>query len=209
MAKPDKNSKKAEAADEADAPTPTTEDAPDLQVPTAGSPLAAFAGAAVGLIAIVVFALPTVIVVAVGMVPSVVAALLPTEKRRRVAPVAMMNLAGIASVLGTLWRQDNSVGGALMALSSPISWLVILGAVGLGMALRTIFPNIAASLMERSAENRLRQFRADQKDLVVEWSAEVRSTPPAAGKTGTTRATKPATRAAPAQQTAPKTRAKA
>lgn len=179
MAKPGKKSKQAEAVD---APAP---EAAATAAPASGSPIPTVLGAGIALLGVVVFALPTVIVIAAGMTPSLVAALIPSDGRRlSVAPVAIMNLAGIASVLGTLWRSDHSIAGAIATLSSPISWLIILAAAGLGHAVRSIFPNIATSVMERSAENRVRVLKTEQREIVAEWGAEVRSPARAEAKKG-------------------------
>jgi hypothetical protein len=137
---------------EAEAEAPDTEDAETEQAAAAEPPMPVLAAVGLMLLVGIAFALPTILVAAAGMAPSLVVALMPkNESGARVAPVAIINLAGVASVLGTLWRTDHSIADALAVLSSSVSWLVILGSVVIGLAVRAVFPNVGASLMERAA----------------------------------------------------------
>ena len=144
--------KRRKDSPEPEAEAPDTEDAETEQAAAAGPPMPVLAAVGLMLLVGIAFALPTVLVAAARMAPSLVVALMPKNgSGTRVAPVANINLAGVAFVLGTLWRTDHSIADALAVLSSPVSWLVILGLVVIGLAVRAVFPNDGASLMERAA----------------------------------------------------------
>lgn len=213
MAKKDKKAKEDQKAQEVEPEAVTIAEAADAATASAaGMAMPLIIGVGVVFVAIIIFALPTFIVAAAGMVPTIVVALIPAKGRRpSIAPVALMNLAGIVSVLGPVWSGDNTVAGAIMTLQSPITWLIVLVAVGLGVALRSIFPNIATSFIARASENKGRRLKADQKDLVAEWGAGVRGPVNAGAKKGTAAAkakpalAKSASGAAAARNRAPKT----
>ncbi len=126
-------------------------------------------GAVLVCLLILVFALPTFLIVAVGMVPTIIALVLPAtaEQRKGVSTMAMLNFAGVLPVLAMLWSRGQSLGTATQLLGEPLPWLFMLGGAGIAVLLQSVLPNAAISVMEHAAEHRVQKLRSMQKDLVA------------------------------------------
>ena len=136
-----------------------------------------FVGAVLVCLLILVFALPSFLIVAVGMVPTIVARAVPAtaEQRKGVSTMAMLNLAGVLPVLAMLWSRGQSLSTVTQLLGEPLPWLFMLGGAAIAMLLQSVLPNAAISVMEHAAEHRVQRLKAMQKDLVAEWGASVKS----------------------------------
>jgi hypothetical protein len=127
-----------------------------------------------------VAALPLCMVLAAGLVPTVVAAVVDRHPRRfLVRSVGPANLAGTVLPTLTLFQTDFSISGALHVLMDPHNWLIMYGAAAIGWSLHWALPQAAyvvLDMMAKSADQRLRR-RAEQ--LIGEWGAEVSGEKPA------------------------------
>ena len=134
-----------------------------------------FGGLLIGLLALV-FALPSFIIVAAGMIPTILAYVLPTapDDKRRALAIAMLNFAGVLPVLAMLWSRGHSLDHAMQLLGEPLPWLLMLGGAAIAAMLHTVLPNAAISVMERAAEQRVGKLNACQRELVSEWGAAVK-----------------------------------
>lgn len=128
-----------------------------------------------GLLAMV-FALPSFIIVGAGMIPTLVACLLrgdPEQKRDTIA-IATLNLAGVLPVLAMLWSRGHTVNDALQLLGELLPWILMLGSAAFAVILQSVLPNAATSVMERTAEQRVRKLRGQQEKMAAEWGAAVK-----------------------------------
>jgi hypothetical protein len=119
-------------------------------------------------------ALPSVIVIAVGLVPSVVAYIVDqTPGRYASRCVGALNLAGLAPVLNRLWTGQNDINAALAIITDVYSWLAIYGASAIGWLLFLGLPNIVSTVLSMNANRRINALRDRQKDLVREWGKSI------------------------------------
>lgn len=121
-----------------------------------------------------VFALPTILVLTVGLLPTLVAFVVDVHPRRFAArSVAFLNLAGTIPFLVPLWTRGNTLEGAGKILVDPYAWLVMYSAAGMGWLVFLGMPGIAGVIMEFNARRRLRAIQVRQKKLMDEWGEEV------------------------------------
>jgi hypothetical protein len=123
---------------------------------------------------LLVFTLPTVLILCVGMLPTF-AAVLVDRRREKYATlcVGSMNFVGVIPFLATLWTEDHSFDMAFKILGDPIGWLMMLGSAGIGWAIYFVAPNIVAMFMAARIEQRIDRLRDRQTELVEEWGPGV------------------------------------
>ena len=130
--------------------------------------------------AMAVAALPLCMILAAGLLPTAVAAVVDRLPGRFLArTVGPANLAGAALPVLGLFKTEFSIAGALHILMDPHNWLIMYGAAAIGWGLHWAMPQIAQVILDMiasQAEQRLRR-RADQ--LIGEWGAEVSGNRPA------------------------------
>lgn len=151
---------------------------------------------------VMVFALPSFIIVGAGMIPTVLARALPAtpDQKRGAMAIAMLNFAGVLPVLAMLWSRGHSIDNALQLLGEPLPWLLMLGSAAIAVMLQSVLPNAAISVMERAAQQRVRQLKAQQRELIAEWGGGVQGeTEPKGSSSGP--GTDPGTGPAPVDRT--------
>ncbi len=124
---------------------------------------------------VLVFALPSFIIVGAGMVPTLLARALPAmpEQKRGALAIAMLNFAGVLPVLAMLWSRGHNLNNAMQLLGEPLPWMLMLGSAAIAVMLQSVLPNAAISVMEGAAEQRVRKLRAQQRELISEWGNAV------------------------------------
>ncbi len=124
--------------------------------------------------AVSMFAAPTALVVAVGILPGVIAILTDREPGRLTGmTVASINLITLTPILGKLWSTGNSMQLAVQLSTSVFTWaLMLLGAL-LGFMMIQMLPAAIGSVITARDKMRLERIRARQKQLVDEWGQEV------------------------------------
>ena len=120
------------------------------------------------------FAMPTALLVAVGMIPSFVAYIVDRDPDKT-APmtVAPLNLCGILPFTMDLWKHQHTMQAATHALGDPLTWLVMYGASAIGWALYFLVPPIVTNFEVMRAESRIETLNGKKKDLVEEWGPDV------------------------------------
>lgn len=118
--------------------------------------------------------IPTLMILAVGMLPTVVA-LIVDRTPQKYAPfcVGGMNFCGVFPSLLTLWTTTHSFSRSLDILADPFALLVMYGAAGCGWALYLAVPPVVSTFVTVIAQRRSAQLRAIQKRLIDEWSDNV------------------------------------
>jgi len=122
-----------------------------------------------------VVALPTVLVLSAGMVPSMVALVVDRDPNRTAGiTVGSLNLCGVMPFLLELWSQPHhKLPQALQLLSDPLTWMVMFGAAAFGWGVYSVVPLWAAQLEIARAEHRIASLRERQKALVKDWGSDV------------------------------------
>ena len=126
-------------------------------------------------IALVPFSLPTILVLAFGMIPTMAAAVLPRGGVGKNAWMAVggLNFAGLSPWLLTLWFGHHTLDYATEELLSVYPLLVAWLAAGAGWMLHLAMGPIVASYMVYTSQRRIGELVSEQRKLVDVWGEEV------------------------------------
>lgn len=118
--------------------------------------------------------LPSMMLVVVGMIPTM-AAMLTDRRREKYATlcVGCMNFTGVLPFMVELWTRDHSYEHAFSIMASPFTWLVMFGAAAIGWAIYFVAPGIVGMFIAMRADQRMQRLRRRQRDLVEEWGPGV------------------------------------
>lgn len=125
----------------------------------------------VGIFITLLIAVPaTFVVIAVGMLPSVVA--LFVDGRR--GPYAFyctasLNLAGVVPVIGTLWSQGNEFAAAMALLQDAYMWALMYSGAGFALFLLWQAPMVTRAFSESHAWQARREMERMRRHLLEEW----------------------------------------
>lgn len=121
-----------------------------------------------------VFALPTFLVLLMGMTPTLVAIMTDDRPDRyRIQVVGGFNLSGVIVFLVPLWTTGHGVEQATALLSDVYTWAVMYLAAGFGVAALWIGPQIAAAMTGFTSMRRARRFDDVRVALIEEWGRDV------------------------------------
>ena len=116
------------------------------------------------------FALPTMLVVLVGSLPTVVALLVDVHPKKYAAwSVGFFNLAGLMPYLGDLWIKNHTIEGAVGVLTDLLAWLVIYAAASAGWMVYKGMPIVGGVIMEIKVKGQIRRLTAERQKLIHEW----------------------------------------
>ncbi|MBI1778812.1 MAG: hypothetical protein HYR63_26020 [Proteobacteria bacterium] len=141
-----------------------------LRNPQAAQSAAAKVIGAMLLLGFGVFVLPTMVVLAVGMMPTM-AAYVTDRRREKYAAfcVGAANLCGVLPFALALWTVDHSFDHALKQIGDPLSWFVMYGAAAFGWAIYYVTPGIIALFLQVQIQSRIDKLKQYQADLIEEW----------------------------------------
>ena len=118
--------------------------------------------------------LPTTLVFAVMMAPTVVAYFTDRSKEKRLgATVGMLNFAGTLPAIIELWSRGQSHPVAMDLIGDVFVWATAYGAAACGWVIFGFMPNLVGSYYRLTTENRIRALVKQQKALIAEWGYEV------------------------------------
>ena len=116
------------------------------------------------------FALPTMPILLLGMIPTGVAFLVDrTPGKTAAICVAGLNFAGVAPFVATLWNGANTLNQSFGIMTDIYSWLGMYGAAAAGWLLFLALPPLVASFLKIHAAQRVASLRAVQSRLKAEW----------------------------------------
>lgn len=128
----------------------------------------------IAVLALLLGALPTAMLLAVGLAPTMVALIVDlTPGRYLTRCVGGLNAAGLVPFIHKLW-----MGGHTMALSFSIitdmyAWLVIYSASSIGWLLFLGLPGAVTVFRQLNARRRIYFLREKQRTLLEEWGDSV------------------------------------
>lgn len=129
---------------------------------------------AVVLMLVLILSPATMLVLSVGMLPTVVAFIIDrAPKRYATTTVGALNFAGVFPFLFRLWLYGNDLYAATAVLTDPPSLVAMYLAAAVGWGLYTGAPPAMAAIRRISAANTVRKLEARQKQLTEEWGSEV------------------------------------
>ena len=119
---------------------------------------------------------PTIIVLAVALIPTGVAFIMERGKGYYGGiTVGVMNLAGTTPYLADLWFSGHTVEGAVDIITNVFAWMVFYGAALFGWAIYSTTPSVVSTFMAMTAGHRITALRAQQRELVQKWGPDVES----------------------------------
>ena len=125
-------------------------------------------------IGLMVASLPSVLLLAFGLLPTLVAAIIDRSHRRSATCcVAGMNVCGVFPYLLQLWFNNHSLQATAAILTDVFALLVIYGAAAFGWLLFVIVPPVIASFLSALSQRQLSQLRATQRKIIEEWGEGV------------------------------------
>jgi hypothetical protein len=128
------------------------------------------------LLALVPFSLPTILVMFVGLLPTIVAAVVERgDNRYAWVCIGGLNFSGLAPWLFSLWFGHHTLDFAFEVVTNITMLLVAYGAAGVGSALYLALPPLVATLMSATAQHRAVGLHAAQRKLVEQWGDGVAS----------------------------------
>jgi len=132
---------------------------------------------------LVVTALPTLILVFFGLLPTLVAFIIDRSPGKATTfCVGGMNFCGLLPWLLDLWAGANTISSAMVIMTNAFALLVIFGAAAVGWALYMTIPQIVVSVLTVTSQHKVAGLRAEQKSMIEEWGAEVVPQAPAPQK---------------------------
>lgn len=151
-------------AEEADNQAP----APARRVPLA--PI----GIGLTFVGVVIFSLPTVMLVFFGMMPTLVAAIIDRSPQRySTFCVGGMNLCGVFPYLLDLWAGAADIAAATDIFTDVFALMLMYSAAGFGWMIYSALPPVVVALLQVMAQRRAAQCRELQNDLIEEWGEDV------------------------------------
>lgn len=126
------------------------------------------------IVLLLVAALPTVLLLAFGMLPGIVALIIDrTEERSATFCVGGLNFCGVFPYLMELWVQDNNLSQSMYMLTNVFVLAVMYGGACMGWMLYLSLPPVIASFIQVMSERRLEQLRGTQRKILDEWGDEI------------------------------------
>ncbi len=122
---------------------------------------------------VVPFGVPTLLV-CLGLLPTLIALVTDTDENKSgLATIGYLNLAGVLPFLIELWQKGQTMEAAWAIVRDPFSWVVMLGAAGVGQLMLYTIPVIVGSMVVMKQESRLKTLREAIKELENIWGPDV------------------------------------
>ena len=119
--------------------------------------------------------LPSTIVLAVSMVPAIVARVVdPAPGRHLTITVGSLNFAGSLWFMYDLWSAGQGFSDIMPTLGDMLGWLAALVGAGMGWAIYSLMPTVTRSIATTKSNLRLSRIRKAQEELVEQWGDPVR-----------------------------------
>ncbi|MGB1546969.1 MAG: hypothetical protein ACPHIA_00345 [Alphaproteobacteria bacterium] len=131
------------------------------------------------------FALSTVVILIIGMLPAWVALIVDRNPSKAAGKSVMsLNLVGITPYLIDLWvvGQAGQMDKAYTILTDPFTWLVMYGSAAVGWIIYLGMPHIIAIFIEMRVGHRKAQLAKLRKEIIEEWGEEIAGAIPRRGE---------------------------
>ena len=126
-----------------------------------------------------------VLLVIVGMVPTIVAFMVDREPKKYAAfCVAGMNLSGVFPAVIDLWQGANDIEAAMGIITNVFELTVMYAAAAFGWLIYMAIPPVVAALMAVAAQQRIMQLQASQREMINEWGQDIAQGLGGANETG-------------------------
>jgi len=125
---------------------------------------------AVSILVLIFAALPTAMLLAMGLALTLVARIVDTTPGRYLTIcVAWMNIGGLSPFLINLWFSGHDMATAIKIVTDVYYWFIVYSAAGMGWLLFLGLPGAVAMLRALNSKRRIYVLREKQKELILEW----------------------------------------
>lgn len=119
------------------------------------------------------------LVLIIGMLPTVVAALVDqTKGRMKTITIGLMNFAGCSPFLVEIWQRGSGFDVAFDIMTQPQAIVVMFFSAAMGYLIDWAMTGIVSSIMVQRGRARLKDIDMHQNTLKERWGAEVSGTVP-------------------------------
>jgi hypothetical protein len=126
------------------------------------------------LVSLLVISLPTVLLLAFGLLPAVVAWIIDRSAQKYATfCVFGMNFSGLFPFLTDVWFKEHSIDAATRILTNPFDLTVIYGAAAFGWVIFKTVPPVVTTFMSAMLQHRVTTLREQQKTIIEEWGEGV------------------------------------
>lgn len=123
-------------------------------------------------------ALPTTILLMVGLLPLIVSWLTDSSPQKNLAfCVGGFNVIGVFPFVIQLWQNGHGINDTAVILSNVFNWLAMYGAAAIGAMIHTLVPFLVVGFVNLKHEALMDSLRQIQHNLRKEWGDEVKISP--------------------------------
>lgn len=135
--------------------------------------------AAVVLVLVTAFTPATLVILLVGMLPTLVAAIASRMPgHHAVVTIGSINFIGVFPFVLRLWMSGNAVHDAAAVATDLVNLVLMYGAAALGWVVYLAMPPLVVALWRVRSRSEVAALRARQKHLMEEWGEELGRPPP-------------------------------
>ena len=118
---------------------------------------------------------PTILLLLIGMAPSIVAYIVDKRPRKVTArSIGYLNFAGCLYYALKLWTEQNTISGVLELVSEPSALMIMYSSAAVGWMLNFIMVPIMSAFLAVQHEAKIRSIARRQDDLIKEWGSVVK-----------------------------------
>mgnify|MGYP004632696833 CR=1 FL=1 len=125
-----------------------------------------------GLIILMFTSLPMVVILLIGLLPSLTIMLVDSKNTNKLIIVGCCNIAGMFICLTSILNQYN-LNQQIYILSNIFNIVIMLGAAAFGMILYFELPNIFSVIFKNSAHRRLRSIDNKLDKIAEDWGRDI------------------------------------
>lgn len=132
------------------------------------------------IVGLAVVALPALVVFAVGMIPSLVAAIVDRHPGRNATiAVTAMNFAGVMPFVAEILTTGANMSRATMVVTDVFSLAMMFGTAAFGWGLVFAMPKVASVYISVRNDTRIQAMQREKKRLLEDWGDGVQQAPEA------------------------------
>lgn len=125
-----------------------------------------------GLVVLSFTALPTVIILLIGLMPTITTILTDSKNINKITIIGCFNMAGVFICLVNLLNQY-SAHQEITILGNVFNIIIVLGTAALGMVIYFELPSLFVVISKSSAQRRLHNIENKLEKITSEWGQEI------------------------------------
>ena len=126
------------------------------------------------LLSLIVFSPVSLLLLGVGMMPSIITAIFDRKPRKNaLQTVACANFCGVMVFSVELWKNGNNLEYLGTILQNHINWLIMYGSALMGLMCYIVIPIIIALLLDAKSSIESSDLKKQMQALRDEWGPEV------------------------------------